>query len=131
MAAGIVMAVISVTVVLVLLSRMQNKNKTAVHADLASDRDLSKPPGILDLVNQEVEESGIGSLPGADGVDPTVLLKVWKRDGSGCAEGQGTFVLGHGITPAEANEDTLRFECGDNPKSESTPQATDSSAGAE
>jgi len=80
-------------------------------ADLASDRELSKPPGILELVNQEVQESGIGSLPGADGVDPTVLLKVWKRDGLGCAEGQGAFVLGHGITPGEASEDTLKFEC--------------------
>lgn len=112
MAVGIVMAVVSVTVVLVLLSRMQNKNKMVAEADLASDRELLKPPGILELVNQEIQEAGIGSLPGADGVDPTVLLKVWKRDGSGCAEGQGTFVLGHGITPDEATEDTLKFECG-------------------
>jgi len=111
MAVGIVMAVVSVTVVLVLLSRMQNKNKVVVQAELESDRELSKPPGILELVNQEVQESGIGSLPGADGVDPTVLLKVWKRDGSGCAEGRGTFVLGHGITPDEATVDTLKFEC--------------------
>ena len=82
MAVGIVMAVVSVTVVLVLLSRMQNKNKAVAVADLASDREASKPPDILELVNQEVQESGIGSLPGADGVDPTVLLKVWKRDGT-------------------------------------------------
>ena len=111
MAVGIVMAVVSVTVVLVLLSRMQNKRKKVARADLARDRELSKPPGILELVNEEVQESGIGSLPGADGVDPTVLLKVWKRDGVGCAKGQGAFVLGHGIAPDEATEDTLKFEC--------------------
>ena len=131
MAVGIVMAVVSITVVLVLLSRMQNKNKSVAKADLESDRELSKPPGILELVNQEVQESGIGSLPGADGIDPTVLLKVWKRDGLGCAEGQGAFVLGHGITPDEATADTLKFECGENPKSEADPQATDRSTGAE
>jgi len=112
MAVGIVLAVVSVTVVLVLLSRMESKNKAVAQADLESDQELSKPPGILELVNQEVQDSGIGSLPGADGVDPTVLLKVWKRDGSGCAEGQGTFVLGHGIEPNEATADTLKFECG-------------------
>ena len=111
MTVGIVMAVVSVTVIFVLLARMENKNKKAAVADLASDREASKPPDILELVNQEVQESGIGSLPGADGVDPTVLLKVWKRDGLGCAEGQGAFVLGHGITPDEATEDTLNFEC--------------------
>lgn len=113
MAVGIVLAVVSVTVVLVLLSRMESKNKAVAQADLEGDRELSKPPGILELVNQEVQDSGIGSLPGADGVDPTVLLKVWKRDGVGCVEGQGAFVLGHGITPDEASEDTLKFECGE------------------
>jgi len=131
MAVGIVMAVVSVTVVLVLLSRMQNKNKTVAQADLASDRELSKPPGILELVNQEVQESGIGSLPGADGVDPTVLLKVWKRDGLGCAEGQGAFVLGHGTTPGEATEDTLKFECNEQADEANARQATDPSAAAE
>ena len=111
MAVGIVMAVVSVTVVLVLLTRMQNKQKTVAIADLERDRESLKPPGILELVNQEVREAGIGSLPGADGVDPVVLLKVWKRDGSGCAKGRGSFVLGRGLAPSEASEDTLRFEC--------------------
>jgi hypothetical protein len=131
MAIGIVMAVVAVTVVLVLLTRMQNKNKTAAVADLASDREASKPPDIFELVNQEVQEAGIGSLPGADGVDPTVLLRVWKRDGTGCAGEQGTFVLYEGLAPDEASEDTLRFECGGNPKSESDLQAADPSGATE
>ena len=131
MAIGIVMAVVAVTVVLVLLTRMQNKNKTVAVADLASDREASKPPDIFELVNQEVQEAGIDSLPGADGVDPTVLLKVWKRDGTGCAGEQGTFVLSEGLAPEEASEDTLRFECGGNPQSESDLQAADPSGATE
>ena len=131
MAAGIVMAVISVTVVLVLLTRMQNKNKAVVAADLARDRESSKQPGILDLVYQEVQEAGISSLPGANGVDPVVLLKVWKRDGAGCAKGQGTFVLGHGLAPSEVSEDTLRFECEEQVAGEADRQATDPPAVAE
>jgi len=113
MAVGIVIAVAGVIVVLVLLTRIQNKHKAMAQADLASDRESSKQPDILELVNQEVQEAGINSLPGADGVDPVVLLKVWKRDGTGCAKGQGRFVLGHGLAPDEANEDTLKFECGE------------------
>ena len=131
MGIGIVMAVVAVTVVLVLLTRMQNKNKAVVVADIASDREASKPPDIFELVKLEVQEAGIGSLPGADGVDLTVLLKVWKRDGTGCAGEQGAFVLSKGLAPEEASEDTLRFECGGNPKSEADPQATDQSAIAE
>ena len=133
MAVGIVMVVVAVTVVLVLLTRMQAKNKTVVVADLASDRETSRPPDILELVNQEVQEAGIGSLPGADGVDPTVLLKVWKRDGTGCAGEQGTFVLSEGHAPAEASEDTLRFECEGKPNNENERdlQAADPSGSAE
>jgi hypothetical protein len=131
MAVGIVMAVVAVTVIFVLLARMENKNKKAAVADLASDREASKPPDILELVNQEVQETGIGSLPGADGVDPTVLLKVWKRDGTGCAGERGTFVLDEGLAPEEAREDTLRFECGGNPNGESDLQAADPSGATE
>ena len=131
MAVGIVIAVVGVAVVLFLLTRMQNKARTVATADLADDRESPKQPDILELVNQEVQEAGIKSLPGADGVDPVVLLKVWKRDGTGCAKGQGRFVLSEGLTPDAADEHTLTFKCGDNPQSESNPQATDRSAGAE
>ena len=131
MAVGIVLAVISITVVLVLLTRMENKNKTMARADLDSDSASLKPPNMLELVNEEVQEAGIASLPGADGVDHTVLLKVWKRDGADCAKGEGAFVLDDGIPPNEASEHTLSFECASTPKGETTPQPTDPSAEAE
>lgn len=131
MAVGIVIAVVGIIVVVVLLQRMQNKNKAAVTAVLASDRESSKPPDIFELVNQEVQEAGIGSLPGADGVDPVVLLKVWRRDSDGCTKGHGSFVLDDGLAPQEASEHTLRFACGDNPKSEDRPQNADRSSAAE
>jgi hypothetical protein len=117
MAVGIVMAVISITVVLVLLTRMESKNKELASADLAGERVTSKPGGMLELVYEEVREAGIGSLPGAEGVDPTVLLRVWKRDSGGCAQGQGAFVLTDGVPPNEATIDTLSFECVSTPKS--------------
>lgn len=123
MAVGVVMAVISITVVLVLLTRMESKNKEMVRADLAGEREATKPAGMLELVYDEVREAGIGSLPGADGVDPTVLLKVWKRDGAGCAKGKGEFVIADGVPPSEATVDTLSFECVSTPKGGTTDES--------
>jgi hypothetical protein len=111
MVVGVVVAVVGITVVAVLLSRMENRNKAAARADLEHDREPSKQPDIFELVDQEIQDAGIGSLPGADGVDPVVLLKVWKRDSDGCTEGRGRFVLDDGIVPSEAGEDSLTFEC--------------------
>ena len=115
MAVGLVMVGIGAVVVLVLLSRMQTKNRNEAVADLAREREALKARDILDLVYEEIADTGIGELPGAESVDPTVLLKVWKRDGADCAEGQGSFVVADGIEPDDATEDTLRFECGDDP----------------
>lgn len=115
MAVGIVMAVIGVIVVVALLSRQQSRRKKEAIADLAREREALKPPDILELVNEEIKDAAIGNLPGAEGVDPTVLLKVWKRDGGGCPKGQGSFVVSDGTTPEEATEDTLKFKCGDRP----------------
>ena len=61
MAVGIVMAVISITVVLVLLTRMESKNKELARADLAGERVTSKPGGMLELVYEEVREAGWGT----------------------------------------------------------------------
>ena len=112
MIVGIVTAAIGLIVVFVMLSRMQSKQKEEAVAGLERDRETFNPPGILELVNEEIEDAGIGDLPGAGGVDPVVLLKVWKRDGVGCAKGQGSFVAADGTTPEDATEDTLKFECG-------------------
>lgn len=123
MAVGVVMAVVCIVVVLVLLTRMENKHRTMARADLEAERESLKSPDMLELVNEEVQEAGIGSLPGADGVDATVLLKVWKRDGAGCAKGQGRFVLTDGVPPSEATENTLSFECVSTPKSKTTGES--------
>ena len=112
MIVGIVLAVIAVIVVFVMLGRMQSARKKEAIADLAREREALHTPDIIELVHEEVQKSGIAVLPGAEGVDPVVLLKVWKRDGTGCEEGRGQFILGDGITPEDATEDSVVFECG-------------------
>lgn len=114
MLVGIVLVVIAVIVAFVVLGRMQNARKKEAIADLAREREALHTPDIIELVHEEVQESGIAVLPGAEGVDPTVLLKVWKRDGAGCEKGRGQFILGDGIAPVDATEDTVTFDCGPN-----------------
>ncbi len=112
MIVGIVLVVIAVIVSFVMLGRMQSARKKEAIADLAREREALHTPDIIELVHEEVQELGIGALPGAEGVDPTVLLKVWKRDGAGCEKGRGQFILGAGIAPEDATEDSVAFECG-------------------
>ena len=112
MIVGIVLIVIAVIAASVMLSRMQGARKKEAIADLAREREALRTPDILELVQEEVEEAGLGDLPGAEGVDPTVLLKVWKRDGAGCEKGRGQFILDDGLAPGDATEDTVTFDCG-------------------
>jgi hypothetical protein len=110
MIVGIVAGVIALIVVFVVLGRMQNARKKEAIADLAREREALHTPDILELVHEEVAEAGLGDLSGAEGLDPTVLLKVWKRDGYGCPPGQGRYVLSDDIAPEEATEDSVTFE---------------------
>ena len=110
MIVGIVAAVIAVIVAFVLLGRMQSARKKEAIADLAREMEELHTPDIIELVQEEVTEAGLGDLPGADGLDPTVLLKVWKRDGHGCPKGQGQYVVDAAVAPEDATEDSVTFE---------------------
>jgi len=102
---------IAIVVAMVLLSRMGNRRKKDAIADLDREREELKTPSIIELVEAEVRETGIGELPGATGIDPVVLLKVWKRDGSACPPGTGGFTLSGNITVDKATEDDVTFSC--------------------
>jgi hypothetical protein len=113
MTAAIVGIVIAVFVVLVLLSWMQSSSNKEAVADLQREIAETHIPDILELVYQEVDDAGLRDLPGSTDVDPTVLLKVWKRDGADCPIGQGEFQIAEGVQPSEATEDDVTFECGE------------------
>lgn len=113
MTVAIVGIVIAFFVVLALLSWMQSsRNKDAVE-DLQREIAEVHIPGILELVYQEVDDAGLRDLPGSTDVDPTVLLKVWKRDGEDCPVGQGEFHVAEGVDPIKAAEEDVTFKCGE------------------
>jgi len=107
----IIVVVIVVVVGMIMLSRSGSQRKKEAIADLQREKDSLHTPDILELVEQEVTESGIADLPGAEGIDPVVLLKVWRRDGDDCAKGEGSFVVVEGVEPSAATETDLTFEC--------------------
>ncbi|MEA3510320.1 MAG: hypothetical protein U9R51_02690 [Actinomycetota bacterium] len=111
---NIVLIVIIVIVVvggLIMLSRSGSQRKKEAIADLQREKDSLHTPDIIELVEQEVRESGITDLPGAGDIDPVVLLKVWKRDRDECGEGTGSFVVADGVKPSDATETDVAFGC--------------------
>ena len=107
----IIIVVIVVVAGMIMLSRSGSRRKKEAIADLQREKDSLRTPDILELVEQEVNDSGITDLPGADGIDPVVLLKVWKRDGGDCGEGEGNFVVADGVEPSAATETNVTFLC--------------------
>lgn len=101
-------------IVMILLSRMGRSRKQQAVADLEREREAIKAPDILELVHQEVTELGIDRIEGADGIDPSVLLQVYRRDEVNCEDGaERRFVLADGTDPSDADTDTLSLRCDD------------------
>ncbi len=71
------------------------------------------PKDIRDIVKEEVVDLGIDRMPGGDGIDLGVLLRVWKRDTSireGC-DGIVQFQTRPGSAPANVTDLDVRVIC--------------------
>ncbi len=107
----IIIIVIVVIGGMIWISRLGSQRKKEAIADLQREKDSLHTPDIFELVDQEVRESGITDLPGAEGIDPVILLKAWKRDRGDCGEQTGRFVVADGVEPSDATETDVTFEC--------------------
>ena len=107
----IIVIVIVVVGGMIILSRSGSQRKKEAIADLQREKDSLHTPDIFELVDQEVRESGITDIPGAEGIDAVILLKVWKRDRENCGEQPGHFVVTEGVEPSAATESEVTFEC--------------------
>ena len=95
---------------------------------------LPEIPSVMDLMRQEIEETGVEEIPGHEGLPGPVMLKVYRRDQATrerCAHNAYEFVIKDGVNPAEAMEDDVRlfcdqcgeFESEEIPGTESDPEA--------
>ena len=115
---GLVIGVVGIgltfLIVMVLLSRMGRNRKQQAIDDFEREREATKPPDILQLVREEVLELEIDSIDGADGIDPSVLLQVYRRDEVNCADGAAKrFVLADKVDAGDAGPDTVSMVCED------------------
>ena len=114
-AVTVVLVIVVLFVVLGVLARSSSRRKKEAQADLEREKAELQTPDILELVRQEAAESGVDEIPGADGVDLSVRLRVWQRDEhvrSICPDPTLLrFVLEDGVSPDTATADDLRLEC--------------------
>lgn len=108
----LIIAAVVVGYVMFKISRTTKQVKKEAIADLERERAELHTPDIIELVLEEVRETGIAELPGAEGIDPTVLLRVWKRDRGDCPPGEGRFMVPEGLERAEATDGDVSFGCG-------------------
>ena len=113
MTIAIIMGVVAFVVVLVVITRSQSRVRKDAKADLEREMEALQTPDILELVQQEADDTGVRQVPGSDGIDTTVLLQVWHRDGAvrdSCVDGL-RFESADGIAPDAVGVDDLRLVC--------------------
>lgn len=75
----------------------------------------AKPlPTIDDLVAEEAAATGVNDIPGGEGLDVSLKLRVYWRDEvvrRGCDDGHLEFRLGEGVSPQSAATEDVRLVC--------------------
>ena len=107
----VVLVVGGLLVLLAVLSRSASRRKEEAKADLEREKAELQTPDIFELIRQEAAETGVEEIPGADGVELTIRLRVWQRDEEVRETSPGPaelrFELAPDVDPEKATEDDL------------------------
>jgi cell division septation protein DedD len=123
----VVLVVGGLLVLLIVLSRSASRRKEEAKADLEREKAELQTPDIFELIRQEAAETGVEEIPGADGVELTIRLRVWHRDeevremSPGPAELR--FELAPDVDPETATENDLVLTFDGAPEGESAADA--------
>lgn len=93
--------------------RMSRREKKLAQLE-AFDDDIPPRPTIQELVAEEIRDTGADRIPGSEGIESPVLLKVWHRDEhvrTGCAAGALRYVVREGVTVSAATEADVMLVC--------------------
>lgn len=111
----VVAAIVVVVIALSVLSRASGRKKRHAQEDLKREKEEIGRFDILDLVRAELEETGAGDIAGGEDLDPTVLLRVWRRDEKvrdGCSDASLLrFVVDDGVALQDVDADSVRLMC--------------------
>jgi hypothetical protein len=75
---------------------------------------LPEIPTVMDLVREEVAETGVENIPGHEGLTGPIMLKVFRRDQAvrdRCTHDGYAFVIAEGVEPSEALEADVVLYC--------------------
>jgi hypothetical protein len=110
-----VLVLVTFIVVAVMLSRQTTRTKKRAVADLETEKETVGAFDILALVESEVNALDLAGIEGADGIPPSVLLKVWSSNDhvvNSCVDRAGLrYVVAEGVDPTEASESDVTLEC--------------------
>jgi len=127
--AFVIFVIVTMGIVVFLNRRTRDKmRETAIEPEIDKPRIGSKrqqqmvasfeppkeTPTIEELVAQEAADTGVNEIPGGDGLDVSLKLRVYWRDEvvrRGCTEGTIEFRLAEGVSPNQAETDDVRLVC--------------------
>lgn len=91
--------------------RPRNKREQVAMATTEADKPL---PTIEELVAAEAADTGVNEIPGGDGLDVSLKLRVYWRDEvvrKGCSDGHIEFRIADDTTAEAAGTDDVRLVC--------------------
>lgn len=71
-------------------------------------------PTVMDLMREEIAETGVENIPGHEGLAGPVMLKVFRRDRDvreRCTHDGYAFVVADGVEPSAATEEQVSLYC--------------------
>lgn len=110
-----VLVLVAFIAVAVMLSRQTTRTKKRAVADLEAEKETVGAFDILALVESEVNALDLAGIEGADGIPPSVLLKVWSSNDhvvDSCVDRSDLrYVVAEGVDPTKATESDVTLEC--------------------
>ncbi len=116
---GILIVVVAITLTLgrMFLKRNQwveEKPKAKQHKKIQEFEPEYTTPSIEDLIEEEAADLGLNDIPGGQGIETSVKLRVWHRDASirsGCTDGALHYEVDDGVEPADAELAQVHLRC--------------------
>lgn len=112
---AVVLFIVVFVVVATMLSRQTKSAKKQAIEDLKAERESVGTFDIFELVESEIDELGLLEIEGAQDIEHSVLLMVWRNSDGAIASCAGRehlrYVVAGGVKPADATEDDVTLEC--------------------
>ena len=116
MSTGLLVAIVGVVAFLaiaIVLSRNTARQKKAAIASLKEEEQLIGHYDIMAMANEEIEQLGLRSISGAEGLSADVLLRTWKDtpDEVRTADRENLrYVVAENVDRANATADQVTLE---------------------